>query len=366
MSVAGPIANPPANLRQRRRKSGWRIWWEPNARARELGFEPRELDASRLTWSVREAENLNALVDETTGPKPARKPARGRNTLHDLIGRYRASPRWHALSPKSRDSYAKVFNLIDRKWGAHRVADLTRPLIVNWYETLFASTSTATASSYIRHLSILLSYAEDLGWITINPCVRLRLVTPARRSRIVTWAEYDALMTAAAQYPSMACAIAMARLQGQRQTDILTARTDAFRDGIWRLIRSKRHTAGAIGIHPDLLPHLQPILERAGSRELLLHYERTGAPYTVDLFQTVFARVRRAAAEIEPGCASMQFRDLRRTFASTARAAGVERLDIGNALGNKVGSDAELDATYLPPDTTAANRAIAAQQRPKG
>ena len=41
----------------------WRIWWEPETTLRELGFEPVELDPKRLTWSVREAERLNGLVE---------------------------------------------------------------------------------------------------------------------------------------------------------------------------------------------------------------------------------------------------------------------------------------------------------------
>ena len=54
------IDNPPAGLRERRRSDGTvRIWWEPSAAARALGFSVVELDEKRLTWSRREVEKLN-------------------------------------------------------------------------------------------------------------------------------------------------------------------------------------------------------------------------------------------------------------------------------------------------------------------
>jgi hypothetical protein len=75
-----PIKNAPQRLRQRwrARKKSWRIWWEPSTDLRELGLEVVELDSKRLTWSVREAERLNGLVDQRrsggVAPSPSSSP----------------------------------------------------------------------------------------------------------------------------------------------------------------------------------------------------------------------------------------------------------------------------------------------------
>lgn len=66
MVTGGPIKNPPAGLRQRRRSNGWRIWWEPSAAARAKGFETVELDANQLTASVRRAKQINNAVATRT------------------------------------------------------------------------------------------------------------------------------------------------------------------------------------------------------------------------------------------------------------------------------------------------------------
>eukprot|EP00919_Chromeraceae_sp_WS-2016_P079842 GHVR01188887.1.p1 GENE.GHVR01188887.1~~GHVR01188887.1.p1 ORF type:complete len:110 (-),score=14.87 GHVR01188887.1:181-510(-) len=64
MTNRAPITDKVTGLRQRRRANGsWRVWWEPNQSARDLGFDAVELNADRATWSVREAKRLNEDVD---------------------------------------------------------------------------------------------------------------------------------------------------------------------------------------------------------------------------------------------------------------------------------------------------------------
>jgi integrase len=367
--VTRPVRNPPPRLRQRRRTDGtWRIWWEPETPLRELGFEPVALDPARLTWSVREAARLNAAVDDARGQGSTMSSPRKRGrTVHALIAAYRASPAWDGLSPDTRKGYEAFFRQIEDKWGSAMVADFVRPVMVEWYETLYRTRGPWMAAGLLRHMSVLMSYAERKGWIDLNPCLRLRMVTPPPRRRVAGWEEIDALTGAAESLglPSIALAVRLALYQGQRQRDIITAAPADFREGMWRLVRSKRGNHGALDIHPDLAPHLQAALDTAGDRARLLHYEGTGRPYDPDRFARAWMRVRARAAETLPALASLQFRDLRRTFGHLARAAGASERDVADALGNSAWTDPKLSGTYMPATRHTASRAVKAIRRPE-
>jgi|GEM_PF-939418 len=363
-----PIQNPPQRLRQRwrARASAWRIWWEPAAELRELGFEPVELDPKRLTWSVREAERLNDLVDQARSGAPAQPGGaqRGR-TVAAAIRAYRTSPDWDALKPATQRDYTAAFRLIERKWGSSLVVDFTGPVVRAWYETLYRDAGHHQALALVRKLSVLMSYSVLAGWRADNPCLRLKLRTPAGRSRIAGWPELDALFVAAREMalPSMALAIALAVYQGQRQKDVLEAMRADVAGDVWRLVRSKRGNHGALQLHPEIAPHLQKVLATSTGPQLLIS-EGTGRAYSANLLRSTWARLRERAAKSEPTLATLQFRDLRRTFGHLSRLGGASERDVADALGNGAWKDPKLSGVYMPADAETASRAVAAIARP--
>ncbi len=364
-----PIKAPPQRLRQRQRADGsWRLWWEPSDILLELGFTPVELDAKRLTWSTREAERLNELVDEARssgGPKKRAAPDRGR-TVKATIEAFKKAPKWDTLKPATQRDYLGGFRIIEEVWGSSLVADFTQPIVVEWYETCYRTRGAHQAVSLIRKLSILLAYAKRRGWRADNPCLQMDIVVPAGRSRVATWDELDAL-TAAARAEgllSIELAILLSVFQGQRQTDIRKAETSEFRRAAWLFRRSKRGNVGGMKLHPEVMKPLKAMLAAAGDRQQLLHYEVTGRPYTLDQFGDAWGRVRSAAAKARPTVATLQFRDLRRTFGHLARIGGANPRDAGDALGNQAGFDPKLGEIYMPASFETASRAVAAIKRP--
>lgn len=378
------VKSPPPRLRQRQKRDGaWRLWWEPETPLRELGFVAVELDAGRLTWSVREAGRLNDLVDQARG-KPGRRPAGrpGGKTVHDAIVAYRKAPHWDELRPATQRDYETCFRHLEAKWGSSLVVDFTTPIVTEWYEALYRTRGPSMALALIRKLSILMAYARRRGWRQDNPCRDLGLTVPKGRSRVATWDELDALLAAARELglPSMELAIAIAVFQGQRRTDIVAAETAAFRAGAWIFRRSKRQNDGGMRLHPEVVPLLEAMLAVAGDRPRLLHYEGTpgdraaaaakgevlaSIPYTGDLFSSAWTRVRARAAETSPAIAGLQFRDLRRTFGHLARLGGADPRLVGDALGNQAGFDPQLGEIYMPPTFETASRAVEAIKRPK-
>jgi integrase len=384
---AGPVLNAPDRVRQRARADGtWRVWWEPRAADRALGFAPVDLDAARPDWTRREAARLNAELDRARAAG-ARAPrhARGRR-IEDLVHRYRASPEWARLSPRTQRSYLQLLGIIGPKWGQAAVADFDKPTMKVWYDTLVTARGLRMAQALIRMMSVLFSQAELIGWRAeqSNPCFRLRLRSPPPRARRGDWAEVDAAIAAAATlgWPGFACAVALSVYQGQRQTDVLApprgafgllpaADADGARRWVWRFRRSKRGNLGVMPLHDEAIPHVRRLLAETGPAEApfgpkdpLYVDAVTGLPFTAETFGARWKRVRAAAARACPSIASMQFRDLRRTFGMAAREGGADDDDIGDVLGNSVARSPQLEETYLPPSFATAARAVAAVRRP--
>lgn len=392
--ATGRKPKPPMGLRQRERSDGTiRMWWEPRADARRLGFTVVELDANRATWSRQQAEKLNAQVDQAraTGGRATQKARRASRTIDDLIADYQASPHFKArLADKTRTSYRVLMLQVSDKWGAYKAADFDKATMKAWYQTLFNSKGTRMAQALIRMMSILFSHAEELGWRheNSNPCYRLKVVTPEPRSRAGVEHELAALLAGADALGlrAMALAIRLAIYQGQRQTDIRLATRGAFslqpwqatgraarKVWVWQLRRSKRGNDGVMMVNPALVPQLRAVLadtiHGGQPQDALLIDEATGQPYSETLFNVRWRAVRDWAADPEkgncPSIASLQFRDLRRTFGVLARAGGASRDDVGDVLGNSAAVNPLLGETYMPASFETASRAIAAVKAPK-
>jgi hypothetical protein len=379
LSTRPPIPEKIPRLRQRRRGDGWRVWWEPTEEVKALGFDVVELDAARATWSAREARRLNAEVERRRKGGPAPKaPSRGR-TMDNLAEEYRKSSAWKKLRPKTRMSYEGLLRLISRKWGDKLVVDFTKPVMFTWYETLAEHSGKHQALALIRMMSILFAHAERIGWRpeNSNPCTRLGAEVPRGRTRTASWPEYDALLiaAAAAQLPSMALAVQLAALSGATETMLVTATVGEFQKvtvagadvWAWARVRTKRDTYAVLEVHPYAVPALEAaIAGRDDAQAALLIDERTGRPYSADLFRKRWAEIREAAAKACPSLdrTPLQFRDLRRTFGHWARAGGASTEDTGDVLGNSAAVDPRLREVYMATQFATARRAVLAIERP--
>ncbi|WP_422050173.1 tyrosine-type recombinase/integrase [Shimia sp.] len=379
-----PIPDKVKGLRQRQRSDGsWRIWWEPNATERTLGLVAEDLDANKLTWSKNRAKELNRDAEALQrGEKPQAKHTRAR-TVVAMIEEYKRSTKFKKLATKSQDNYRADFKFIENKWGDNLVIEFTKPIISTWYETLYEHHGPTYAYNIIHAFSTLFTYAENrLGWRpeNSNPCFRLGMEVPKPRSRVANWDEIDALLKSAKDLGMMAmhCAITLALFQGQRPSEMRKAKISEIRmmklhSGgeilAWETIRSKRKNYAALPLHEYSIDAVETQLQKAAQGQTyLLHDEKTGKPFTVNTFANRWEAVRERAAKEVPSILmkgnALQFRDLRRTFATLSRHSGTQRDDLGDVLGNSAGKNPQLGETYMPPNAETTIRAINAIQRP--
>ncbi|MEX0306055.1 MAG: hypothetical protein AB3N12_01600 [Ruegeria sp.] len=385
MTKGAPISEKVTGLRQRKRAGGgWRVWWEPNASARDLGFDPVELDENRATWSVREAKRINEDVRRKRDGEMKAPTTAGGRTISALIHLYQQNAEFTDLKPKTQSDYKRNMKIIDKKWGSFPVSSFSKPILREWYETNTVARGKYMALALTRSMSILFSFAELKGWRAegTNPCYRLKMKIPKGRSRVATWDELDAILDAAIErgLPSIATAALLSVLQGQRETDVIEATCGLFKQvtiplgdsqqtvWAWKVDRSKRGTLGMMQMHPLALDHMLAHHDAKDPDRALLIEERVGRAYDEDLFGKRWAEVREAAAKHQPsltGANQLQFRDLRRTFAVWSKAGGASDDDVGDVLGNTAALDPQLQEVYMPPSFETATRAVLSIERPK-
>lgn len=383
-----PVLDPGPGLRQRLRADGsWRVWWEPNADQRKAGAKNVELDPAKPAHAAREAARLHKLWSAANGTAAAPVRPSGRS-MTDLIVDYQQSRRFTERAPLTQRAYRIDLKAIEVKWGGQAVALFDAPTMDVWYETLLRTKGKFRAAALIRMCSVLFSHAEKIGWRArgSNPCTGLDMTKPPARQRLATDAERAALLAAADALgdAQMALALRLVLAGGQRQTDVLAARTTAFTAGripvawsedpvevrLWQFTRSKRGNDGVVPIlDATLIAQLDAAIEAAKAKGTdALFRDVTGKPYTIKRWNLRWNAVRAEAAKTCPsltGDSPLQWRDLRRTFATTARANGASKDDVGDVIGNTAATNAQLAAVYMVPQLEAALRVAAATQLPQ-
>ena len=374
-------------LRTRRRADGTRrLWWEPSADARALGFTVVEFDARHRHRAEREAAALNRQADAALASGQSRPVARDTMTVDMVVQDWQRSLHYTTrIAAATRNGYRVAANRIVRKWGEVPIADFTKKTINTWYESLFREAGPGSARVLITVFSMIFDHAETQDWRpeNSNPCHGIARSGSGSRDRVITWGEYDALQAAAMAcgLHSVGAAITLSMLQGQRQTDVLKATRGEFRQidvrfpgqtadtsvWVWSMMRQKRKTAGDLPLHIEAVAVVQTLLDARILRDAdpLITDERVGRGYDAHLFAKRFAEVR--ARAIADGCvslASAQFRDLRRSFGVMARRGGASPADTGDVLGNSAASNPRLKDTYMPAEFYTAARAVMAVQRP--
>lgn len=360
---SAPVLDPRNGLRQRLRADGtWRVWWEPTGPEGAAGAVAVDLSDLRPADAQRKADKLKASAQGKAGTTPS--PRQG--TVDSVIADYLASRHWHGLQASTRRSYAADLRAVSDKWGPVVARAITAPEVDRWYDAVLAEKGKFRARALLRMLSIVLAHAHRRGLAdAANPCSNIRALMPPKRRRKGTMAELVALISAARQLRLRSVRAALMLViygGGQRQADVLKAMPADFTRRplqlmgmaaprpflVWQLTRQKRGNEGVLLINPEAAPVLRLQLRLAAAQGLPLIYdEATGAAYSPRLFWKRWEAVRALAAESMPSVATLQWRDLRRTFSNLARAGGATKDDVGDAIGNTAAEDEGLQEVYM-------------------
>lgn len=375
-----PAIEPHDGLRQRQRGDGsWRLWWEPTRRQAAAGAKVVEFSIRTPGLAQREATRLTSEWNARIAGKPM-PIAPGGRSVSALIQDYRTSLAWTRLAETTQRAYQSDLVAIDEKWGPQPVSLFDEAMMDLWYESLHSERGVWRAGSILGTMRRLMKHAEKRKWRPrgTNPCREMEIERGKPRRRTGTWEELDAILRASRVLGlrSMRLAILLAVFSGQRQTDLRLARPDAFRPfdlpgggrpvWVWTLTRNKRGNEGHIPMHPEIVPALRVQLLIVGQGPgTLMWDEATGRAFeTKDQVFKRWETIRNLAAKTQPSVATLQWRDLRRTFGALSRGGGATKSDVADVLGNTADQNPMLTETYMAAQLITSLRATSAIQRP--
>jgi len=189
----------------------------------------------------------------------------------------------------------------------------------------------ATVNRELQVLSRVLSMAYENGVIDSNPMSRVRrLREPLPRERYLTSEEEERLIKALTPYGEHLQALVILGLEtGLRLGELLSVcwqDIDFERRSVY-VEKTKTGRPRTVPLSARSITTLKPLRQGAPDAEQVFHHTRTG-------------RKRRqmivcfTSALEEAKVTNFHFHDLRRTFATRLRAAGVHQMDIMTLLGH--------------------------------
>jgi integrase len=200
----------------------------------------------------------------------------------------------------------------------------------------------------------VLSWAQDRGLITKNPCSSGgKLYHGTRVHKIWHDEEVSRFLHTAPPYLQLAMLLAINT--GQRQGDLLRLPWSAY-DG--STIRLRQGKTGAYVSIP-VADALKDALDAAPRKSPIMLTNSDGKPWSESGFQGAFGK-----AKTKAGIRGLTFHDLRGTAVVTLARAGCTEVEIYSITGHKPGDvRAILTAHYLPRDAEVAGNAIAKLNR---
>lgn len=366
-------------------------------------FTPEEA----LAWITEREKAIVARRAEIAAAKSAKKrvpaiaesraapaPPAGWITVGGLFEAWFASPRLageevsvgrrtgRAVAAATRRDYeikAGVLEAFDPEIWSAAVDALTRPIVYDLYERLWAKRGLATARGVVAVLSAAISWGQKKGRVKleVNPCARLGMETPPPRLRALSPAEVRALVAAADAVgrPEIGDAVTLGVWTGQRQADRLAMIEAGAVDGR-RLFRQAK--TGSVVMIPDA-PELAVRLAAARRRRAdwrvepveIVVDERARAPFRREHYAHTFAAVRAAAvagvtdpesgAVLVAPCPSLadaRDQDLRDTAVTWLARAGCTLPEICQITGHSMTSAQTVLRHYLAGHPEMADNAI--------
>ena len=257
--------------------------------------------------------------------------------LSDLIAQFRRD-RLPRLKPNTQHDYAYVF---DRRLlpacGEVPVAEFNYQLAQKLHAQIPGK---AHANKVLRVLSLLLTFAETLGWreVRSNPCSTVRMHREVKRKRYASREELAGILAEVHRYLAdgelweqwSAVFILLSIHTGARPNELGTAPPSALQridlpEVRYRIVLTEHKTDRTLEERKLYVPNwladaILALPARPGQDTLL------GLRTPRLLWERIRAKV---------GCVDLRYYDLRHTFASIGLSSGLHLDQIGELLGHK-------------------------------
>lgn len=191
------------------------------------------------------------------------------NTIGALLEAYRRSSEWRALRPATREFYGRYMDHMSR-WSSAPVTSLRRRDILAVRDAIESAGTPGAAASFVRCVSVLMTWAVDREWIEHSPALRVKRPLGGHL-RAWTEAEYEHALTVLPE--PLRRAVVLARHTGQRRGDLVAMPWSAYDGATVRLRQQKTGVPLVIPVTADLRRELDA-WPRAGVLILQTHSGR--------------------------------------------------------------------------------------------
>lgn len=261
-----------------------------------------------------EAIRLNAEADR---PKDKIDGGFPEGTIGWLIALYKKNARpignaklYTELSNNTRSNYDRFLNDLSSRLGKFSITGFTRVVVVQYFESIPRG-SQGAAASVLFNLGAL---AHNSGRLPANPARELGVSKGPARSELWSSADLQTFFQACRVHREGTAvwdAIMLGLFTGQRVGDVLKLGISNIKNGKWNFIQSKTRKELSFPVHKALEPLISEAL--AVGREHVIS-SSTGRPVAKSTLESWFREIRDATP-----LHNLQFRDLRRTAATTLK-----------------------------------------------
>lgn len=313
--------------------------WKPSPTLRAAGFQNVKLGSDRKA-AIAHAMQLNEQVAQwragTLQASPTDKAKAIPRVIRfdELVRRYKASPDFTLLKPKTQKEYKSRLAQLER-WcttaeGSMRLDMLTPAIATDLRDITMTTKGLHTAASLLRVLRLLLEWARRPGngaLVKINAAADVKITTAGARDKVISHAAAMAIAHAAtdAGEHETALAIELGFWMVQREGDMLRLGENAWQE-IFLPNVTNQHRA-------------QLVDARGRIKGFQVKQSKTGAwvcapvpPWLHDRVEAAFKQGWLFPSRFEPGEAmndfilQRRFRVARDRALAAARAAGNARL----------------------------------------
>lgn len=175
-------------------------------------------------------------------------------TVAAVISEYKNSADFTELSKKSQTDYSHHLDHINRKWGDLKITSIKKGIVKAYRDSL--KEKPATANYRMAVLRRLMSFAEDMEYILINPARK------PKRMQVGTWeawTEDQIELMKTTKKKGLKTALYLALYTGQRQADDLAMTWAREKENRIQVKQQKTGTYLSIPIHSALKEYLSTL-----------------------------------------------------------------------------------------------------------
>ncbi len=268
-----------------------------------------------------------------------RKPTDG--FVAGLVVRYKSSPEWKALRPRTKADYRRWLDQIVTRWADMPIEALDDRGVVKHFiafRDAFAY-SPRQADHAIMTLRALLTWARVHGEIDFNRAELVPSLYKVNKSQDI-WTDAQIEAACANASEEVATAIRLAGLVGLRLGDLVKLRWDEVH--LDHIARPTEKSGGRNVARIPILDETRAVLDAIPRRAVMVLTNTRGKPWSASGLSHA---ITDAAAKA--GCKGRTTHDLRRTCATRLAAAGFTDQDIADWMGWTIASVQRLRRVYV-------------------